>query len=139
MKKIILLLTVALLTFKTFSQTIQPAHSKNYYLQKSINQKTTAWVLLGGGTLMAVVGGISFSNNFDVLGSNSSNSGADAGGFLFVGGVLADIASIPFFISAAHNRRRAAMFVFNHQNNYMIVHNRTVLKTQPAISLKIGF
>jgi hypothetical protein len=136
MKKIILLLIVSLLTFKTFSQTIQPAHSKDYYLQKSKKQKTTAWILLGGGTLMAVVGGISFSNNFDVF---SSNSGTDASGFIFLGGVLADIASIPFFISAAHNKRTAAMIVLNHQNNYMIVQNRAILKTQPAISLQFRF
>lgn len=136
MKKIILLLIVSLLTFKTFSQTIQPAHSKDYYLQKSKKQKTTAWILLGGGTLMAVVGGISFSNNFDVF---SSNSGTDASGFIFLGGVLADIASIPFFISATHNKRTAAMIVLNHQNNYMIVQNRAILKTQPAISLQFRF
>lgn len=132
MKNIILLLTAASLTFKTFSQTIQPADSKDYYLQKSKNQKTTAWVLLGGGTLMAVAGGIVFDKS-------SSNTSIDAGGFIFLAGIIADIVSIPFFVSAAKNKRKAAAIVFTHQNNYMLVQTKAVLKNQPAISIQIGF
>ena len=133
MKKILLMLVPAVLTLNTFSQTIHPTYPKNHYQQKSKHQKTAAWILLSGGTIMAVAGGISFSSNWDL----GSNSATDVSGFIMLGGIIADIVSIPFFVSAAKNKRKAAAIVFNPQNNYMIVQNR-VLKIQPGISLKIG-
>ena len=46
-------------TINSFSQVEKaPKLSKEYYLQKSKNKKTAAWILLGGGTAMIVGGAI---------------------------------------------------------------------------------
>ncbi len=79
----------SLLTISVFGQT---TFSKEYYLQKSKNQKKTGWILLGGGTLMAVIGAVSFNSNYNSSGDYGST---DAAGFLFLGGVAADLISIP--------------------------------------------
>jgi hypothetical protein len=132
-KKIILPLTLLLFIVQSFSQA--PAHTKDYYLQKSKNQKTTGWVLLAGGTTMAVIGAIIFSQS-DFL--SSDDPGTDAGGFLFVGGIVADLASIPFFIGSAKNARKAATISFNNQKIVFPQHNGFAARTLPSITLRIG-
>src|SRR5512146_2732795 len=59
MKKFILSITLLLFTINSFSQVEKaPRLSRDYYLQKSKNKKTTAWILLAGGTAMIVGGAI---------------------------------------------------------------------------------
>ena len=133
MKKIILSLTLLLFLVKSFSQT--PALTKDEYLQKSKNQKTTAWVLLAGGTTMAVVGAIiGGKDDPGTLYGPSFNTGM----WLFVPGVVADLVSIPFFISSAKNRGRAETISFNNQKILFPQQHTFVLKTQPTLILKIG-
>lgn len=133
MKTITALLLVLFLTASAFSQTQNAAFSKEDYLQKSKSQKTTGWVLLAGGTTMAVAGAIIMDNS-DIF---DSNSNFDMGGYLFLGGLAADLASIPFFISSAKNARKAATISFNFQKMYFPQHNTFVAKVQPAITLRI--
>lgn len=103
MKKIIFLLTVSLFTLQSFSQTQTPEPTKDYYLQKSKNQKKTGWIILAGGTTIGVIGGISLSQ-MDFW--SSDDSAYDAAGMLLFGGIVTDLVSIPFFISSAGNARR---------------------------------
>jgi hypothetical protein len=110
MKKLILLIILSLLTVNLFSQTQNLKLTKDDYLQKSKNQKTTGWVLLAGGTTMAVVG-IIIGNNSNLFDSN--NSGFEIGARLLIVGLATDLVSIPFFISSSSNTRKAATFSFN--------------------------
>ncbi|MCW3110612.1 MAG: hypothetical protein JWQ09_5118 [Segetibacter sp.] len=136
MKKIVFSLTLLLFVVKSFSQEpTSPALSKDYYLKKSKNQKTVAWILLAGGTVMAVGGAISFSHNYDY----GSNSATDISGFLLLGGIVSDIVSIPFFTSSSKNKRKAASIAISNQNIFLPRQNSFALKTQPTITLKIGF
>lgn len=134
MKKIICLPLFLLFSISIFSQQSQsPALSKEYYLQKSKNQKTTGWVLLAGGTAIAIGGGILFGNS-DFL---SGDSNADAGGYLMLGGIAADLISIPFFISSAKNARKAASLSFNNQKILLRGESNCMVRLHSAICLKI--
>ena len=135
MKKIIFSITLILFVVKSFSQTPSGQLSKDYYLTKSKNQKTTAWILLVGGTLMVVGGAISFGDNYYY----GSDTATDVSGFIVLGGLLSDIASIPFFISSSKNKKRAVAIAFNRQNMLVPQHTTLVLKSQPTVTLKIRF
>jgi len=57
MKKIIAFLTLLIIGMSCFSQQTDSLQSiKTDYLRKSKNQKTAAWVLLGGGIAMTITG-----------------------------------------------------------------------------------
>ena len=99
MKKIILFATFLILSASSFSQQTNshPSLTKQDYLQKSKNQKTTAWVLLGGGAALILVG--------DLIGNQKESTLGDAGtGVVIAGaGVLSMLGSIPFFIASGKN------------------------------------
>lgn len=133
MKSISIFLVILFVALQSFGQTQNPSLSKDHYLQKSKNQKTTGWVLLAGGTTMAVVGLI-IMGNYDLL---DSSSDFDTGGFLMLGGLATDLASIPFFISSAKNARKAASISVNYQKVNFPHHNGFAAKVQPAITLRI--
>jgi len=134
MKKMIFFLTASLITLSSFSQTLNSTLSKDDYLQKSKNQNTTGWVLLAGGTTMAVVGLASFSDSYDY----GSDTSTDIFGFMILGGILADLVSIPFFISSAKNARMAASISFKPQKILLAQHNNFTAKPQVSLTLRIG-
>ncbi|MDO9594178.1 MAG: hypothetical protein Q7J19_04205 [Lutibacter sp.] len=128
MKTISIFLVILFVVLQSFGQN--PSFSKEDYLQKSKSQKKTGWILLGGGTAIAVVGAILFDESDDW-------SSADTGGFIMLGGAAAGLASIPFFISSAKNANKAATISFNYQKTYFSKHDIFVAKMQPAITIKI--
>ena len=131
MKKIIFSLILLFFMVKSFSQT--PAVSKDYYLQKSKSQKKVGWILLTGGTIMAVVGAIGFDDSWD----SGSYTKTDILGFVMLGGILSDIASIPFFISSAKNKRRALSAAISNQKIFIPQQKGYALNTQTAFTLKL--
>ena len=132
MKKIILFIMFLLSIIKSFSQTPRSsAHSKEYYLQKSKNQKTVAWILLGVGTTSMVVGLIEGSKAPDNL-DNLTKGVAPT-----LIGLGVDLASIPFFISASKNKKIASYVAINNQQFFFPQKGSLCLKMQPTISLKI--
>lgn len=96
MKKVLFAFLILSISYSAFSQT------DSIYLQKSKNQKTGAWILLGIGTGL-IVGG-----NF--VGNTDKSTFADAGtGFIMAGvGVLSGLGSIPLFIASKKNKNRAS-------------------------------
>ncbi|MDX1828995.1 MAG: hypothetical protein R3342_05555 [Lutibacter sp.] len=135
MKRLIFLIVLSILTVNSFSQTQDFKLSKADYLQKSKNQKTVGWVLLAGGTTMAVVGVI-VGNNSSLFDNN--NSDFETGAFLLVGGLITDLVSIPFFISSSSNARKAATISVQIQKIYLPQNNMILTKAHPTITLKIG-
>ncbi|MFV5702655.1 hypothetical protein ACM55F_12360 [Flavobacterium sp. XS2P12] len=136
MKKTITFLILLLFTVNAFSQTIPDNEfSKEYYLKKSKNQKTTGWILLSGGTIMTVVGVIGFSDSW----YSSSNATTDAYGFIMLGGVVSGLGSIPFFIMSGNNARKAATISLINQPVFSPMQGSLVLNSQPALSVKITF
>jgi len=135
MKKMTLCLILLTFGFQSFSQA--PPGSAEYYRQKSKSQRTTGWVLLGVGTAMAVGGGIGFSKHWDLFQSNTTK--ADVYGAIMAAGIVADLVSIPVFISAGRNARRAARVSVSSQLLDFPQGNNSYVKPHPTISVKIPF
>jgi hypothetical protein len=139
MKKIILTLTLVITTISSFSQTVpSDVKTKDYYLTRSRHQKTAAWVMLGSGVALTGIGiGVAVAETVDYAFGNSNTS--NTGGVLAVVGIASVLGSIPFYISAAHNKHKAAEITFNMQKMPVlagVVNHTTIF--QPALKLKIA-
>ena len=103
MKKNILYFLLLVLPVASFCQQTNDTvpFVKTDYLLKSKNQKTAAWVLLGGGTALI---GIGF-----LIGDSKNATFDDAGTGVVLGGIgfLSAVGSIPLFIASAKNKRKA--------------------------------
>ena len=108
------------------------ALSKQDYLQKSKNQKTTAWVLLGGGAALILVG--------DLIGNRKESSFNDAGtGVIIAGaGVLSMLGSIPLFIASGKNKRKAMSLSFKNEMIPRLQNSSFVNRAVPSLSFKIS-
>lgn len=129
MKKVTICTMLLIFSSTSFCQQTNPAptFSKQDYLKKSKRQKTTAWILVGGGPILFITGVIAYQHG-------------NAGLFLMGAGLLAEVGSIPFFISAGINKRKANKVTLS----FKIEKNKTVLPTEisyrsyPAILLKLN-
>lgn len=142
MKKVITLLALLIISMNLYSQkTTELMSSKDYYLQKSKNQFTTGWVLLGTGTTMAVVGVIGFDKNFVIFGEGGNAKKADTYGYIMLAGLVMDIVSIPVLISASKNKKKSARIVISNQIIYQPQANLMAFQKQtiPSLTLKITF
>ncbi|MBS1513275.1 MAG: hypothetical protein JST86_20735 [Bacteroidetes bacterium] len=111
MKKIFFIAAVILLCQHASGQQ-NATLTKQDYLQKRKTQKLTGWILLGSGVAMAVSGAIiNLSAPWDGKHQN------DGVWMVYAGGPIA-LASIPFFISAHHNKKKAAALAFNMNPGY---------------------
>ena len=103
MKKSILYFLLLALPAASFCQKTNDSIPavKTDYLLKSKNQKTAAWVLLGGGTALI---GLGF-----LIGDSKNATFDDAGTGVVLGGIgfLSAVGSIPLFIASGKNKRKA--------------------------------
>jgi hypothetical protein len=139
MKKILFVLAFAITSAALFSQTL-PANvkTKEYYLTKSKHQRKTALIMLYGGAGLTALGvvltGLAIENNSK---GRSDNIGYVGVSMTYVG-VLSAFGSIPFFISAAHNRHKAAELSLNLQTTPTLYTTGYLMAVrQPAITLEI--
>jgi hypothetical protein len=137
MKKIIVFMMLLVLSAASFSQpTTNPATTaKTDYLQKSKNQKKTAWIMLGGGASFILLG--------DLIGNSKSSSFGDAGtGFVVAGiGALSMLGSIPLFIASTKNKKKAnnaSTLLLKMEAIPAIQRQSFTQYSYPAISLKIS-
>ena len=135
MKKSILYFMLFALPMISFCQKTSDTvpSIKTDYLVKSKNQKTAAWVLLGGGTALIGIGfliGDSKNSTFD-----DAATGAVLGGI----GFLSTIGSIPLFIASGKNKRRAMKAsTFIKMENVRMIPNQSLVQTSyPSIALRI--
>jgi len=113
--------------------------SKDYLLHRSKNQNIAGWILLTGGTAMAIVGATGFDGHFNILdGNNSSATRSDIFGFVMIAGFAADLVSIPLFIRASHNKKLATFFSIGNQTIYNPRTNSFCLNALPAFTLRIA-
>ena len=121
-----IIICAILLAFSTASFS-QYRLTKNEYLQKAERQKKTGFILVCSGVLLNVSGAIAYQKG-------------NAGIILFGAGLLADVASLPFFISAGMNKRKAmnaaAFFKLEQTNN---IRGMAISQAvYPAISFKLN-
>jgi len=120
------------------AQTFGQEMTKENYLEKSRRQKTTGWILLGGGVAMAVAGGILFNENFILFGaSDAEDNKAGIGGAMFVVGGLAALGSIPLFINSSSNAKKAALISFKNQPLNNLRYAGNIPKSIPSVHISI--
>jgi hypothetical protein len=131
MKKALLLLLFTGCVFcASAQQTDKQVLTKTDYLKKAKGQRTAAWCTLGGGFAMAV-GGVGVN-----LGAPWDGEHVNSGIWMVYVGAAAVLTSIPLFISAHKNKRRAAALAFTAQPVQWP--GMTHTNTQPALQLKLG-
>ena len=108
---------------------------QDFYLRKSKNQKTTGLILAGAGTALILAGGYAFDKSWDEV----SATATDIAGFAVLTGVLADLASIPYFISSCRNKKKAATFSLGYQSVYFRCDNSFRTGIKPVAVLRINF
>lgn len=133
MKKALLLLVLLCYGLSSFSQD-STRQTQAYYQQKSIQQKKVGWGLLVGGTTVAVLGLIAFDKQWE----DDRVSTSDAAGYFFLGGLMADMASIPLFISSGRNGRKAVALGLEQQKVIVPQPQTLAVKRVAAVCLKIS-
>lgn len=144
-KKIILFFMLIFISALSFSQQTKTsaALTKQDYLQKSKKQKTTAWIFLGGGAALALIGvAIPEGDLTDELNPYClcyyihENDGIK--GALVLAGGLSMLGSIPFFIASGKNNRRAMNVSFKNEPVPQIQNSSFVYRYIPSFTLKIS-
>ena len=132
MKKITFLIAFFAIALAAFSQQNNPSPTltKQNYLLKSKNQNTAAWILLGSGLAM-VGGGLAINLSGGILNGNGSK-----GLWLSYLGGAVTITSIPFFIAASKNKKKAVSLSFKNVISPQI--KNFVYRTVPSLTLKIS-
>jgi membrane protein DedA with SNARE-associated domain len=152
MKKIILyamMFAIPALSFAQSTENKVPA-IKTDYLKKSKNQKTAAWILLGGGFALTTTSiliatpkateDISYGFGGFLAGQPAPENNYTAESILLVTGTAAMLGSIPLFIASGKNKRKATTMTtsIKMEQATMIQNLSFVQRSYPAIALKIN-
>lgn len=138
MKTTIITIIILLFTLSsTQAQLIEPTPDSSpqefydYYMIKNQKNKTAAWICLGGGAGLFVIG--TAVGTAGLLDWDSSKMGTGTG--FIVAGMVGAAVSVPLFISAGNNKRKARLSFENAQNK--VADMRFDNSTNFAITLKI--
>ena len=119
--------------------------SRQDYLQKSRGQKTVGRILLGGGALLYMISVLVATDDIvgvlDGIGNPNPPEDKDNSGLsdvLFITGTVAIVSSIPLFISAGKNKRKAASLSFKTEKYQQLSGEKIVWHRIPSLSLKIN-
>ena len=145
MKKITILLTTTILSFQCFCQGSLRDSLSTSYLQRGKNQKTAAWIMLGGGVgligLAAAVAEPIQPINICLFCENQppQTPRNDALPTTFaLAGLASIIGSIPMFIVAHHTKTKASSIGFKEQPIFLPGKDGSSFqKTQLAVVYKI--
>jgi len=140
MKKFILFFALLLFINETYCQVVSDSMSnekftKQYYLQKSKNQKSGALVLLIGGAAILAGTGLYASHNLDFSSPQKHRYIVPIGlSIVCVAG------SIPLFIAAGRNKLRAAHATAYLQMKQIPILQQTGinLHSYPAFSIRLN-
>jgi hypothetical protein len=138
----VVLLSAFLIGFS--SQTFAQEMSKQDYLDKSRRQKTTGFILLGGGVALFLVGSVKLlvSGTESVIScvtgcSSVDESGMNSGAAIALIGGLATLGSIPFFISSGKNVKKAVHLSFKNEPSNIPKYAGNFQQSIPSLSLSI--
>jgi hypothetical protein len=133
MKKIITCIALLIVANSIYSQQNNPSATltKKDYMMKSKNQKTAAWLFMGGGLGLTVLG----------LTADNENSGTgDHTGKIvaLVSGIAAISVGTIFFINSANNKKRGEMLSFRMEKAPLIQQGGFVYRSYPALSFRLN-
>lgn len=106
-----------------------PEITKAEYLKKSKNQKRSAWILAGVGTLSVLLGAIEVNPDY----GESTNRP-----FLLIGGLVMIGASVSLFIASARNKKRGMSMSFKNENTQQILNSSIVNRNIPSLNWKLN-
>jgi hypothetical protein len=146
-KKIIPFCLLLTLNATVFGQTVtSPGSIMQPDLKKSKNQKTAAWILLGSGTTLIIIGGALALHDFgEGLGNifnpnpQPTRDNSTAAGLLAITGVASMLSSIPLFISASKNKHKAISITFKNDLVPQLKNSSIIKVPLPEISLVVRF
>jgi len=146
MKKAILLFLLLAVAANTFSQQINPSPvlTKQDYQLKSKRQKTAAWVFMGGGFVMSTIGiSLALNDATGILVSvltltpTNDNNNSSAAELLLITGAASMLGSIPLFIAAGKNKRKALSLSFKNEKMRPLNKTSFVYRDIPSLNLKL--
>ena len=140
MKKMIILLVFVTAMQTVFAQDTanrktQPLSVKEEYLKTSKRQKTAAIVLLSVGAAFVITSTALVADDLEDWDGGNSAAVESA---LFLTGAAAMLGSIPLFISAGKNRRRALSISLKNERTEMIQGNIVHLRSLPSVNFRIS-
>ncbi len=130
------------MSVSSFCQPTTPSPgSREYYLKKSHTIRNRGWVCVTGGAVVSMLGvGLamrSLDGLFDPNYTPPKNENlADVFGY---SGLVIMAASIPFFISASRNKRKAIQLSVEKDETMVIQKDRFLKVPSSSVSLKIDF
>ncbi len=113
----------------------------NSIFQKSKNQKTAAWILLGGGTSTSLIGGLIAARgffDFFTLQLDEADKNFGLAGVLMLTGSTAMLGSIPFFIASSKNKKKALSLSFKNETAPQFYKQSIVSLPLPSLTLKLN-
>lgn len=143
MKKLFVWLTLLVYATTSFGQEIpDPVYTKDYYLDMSHRQRITGLALLGGGTTLMLTGLLMGDDRHTDARTAALNfdfaPDEDGSMWLFIPGVIASVASVPFFVRASKYSQKAAAVTLTEQRILLPQQQSYSLKRQPAITVRVG-
>jgi hypothetical protein len=139
MKKAMFFAILLLVSAASFSQQTNPSQPfiREGYLKKSKSQKTAAWVLLGGGFAVTVVGvGITSNHLWDEVIYDTENTKGEG---VVIAGLALMAGSVPLFIASGRNRRKAFSVSMKNEKIYFPHKNNPVPGSIHYLSVAINF
>ena len=107
------------------------ALTKQDYLQKSKHQKTAAWIFMGSGIGLTILG-ISEDKSNDGLSENSGKTVA------IVTGLAAVSVGTTLFILSSNNKKKAETISFRMEKAPLIRQGNFVYRSYPALSFRLN-
>ena len=119
-------------TIFSFTNDSTPVKDHDYYLTKSKNQKTAAWILLGGGIGFMAGGLLSASSK------SATFDQAFTGAFFIVTGFVSSLTSIPLFMASARNKIKSILSISSQKTGFGIPANVNKSITGITVTIPIG-
>lgn len=138
----------SLLFAQSTQNTLPPVQTD--YLKKSKNQKTAAWILLGGGTALMTTGvllavpkateELSYGLNQLFSGEPAPEVDYTVENILVITGVAAMLGSIPLFIASGKNKKKSMNLStkIKMENATIFQKQSFVQSSYPALTFKIN-
>ncbi|HEX5652094.1 MAG TPA: hypothetical protein VFX58_03405 [Chitinophagaceae bacterium] len=135
MKKILLSVLMMLAVIAIMAQQTTGQLTREDYLQKSKRQKTTAWIMLGGGAAFVAAGAIWWANEY----TYGTGNGETVPVAMTIVGGWSVLGSIPVFIASARNKNKAneLMVGLKMENAFSYLATRIKYQPFPAISITL--
>lgn len=137
MKPLLLLVVFGLYTFAPLYAQQAPVNTSHEtyesYMKKRKNNRGVGWLLLGGG-LVFVVGGTAINLRHNLIFDSNTSDDNEGLWAVYLGGASM-LASVPFFVAAGDNKKKALMV----KNQPAATLQPLKFRSMPSLTFVINF